>query len=77
MQALQLPSAVSRRATLADGSIVAPDVYLASVEWDRDQREVLVIGAAGGTLAGMSPLNGSRVVLGVAANGDVVIAPSH
>ena len=66
-----------RRATLADGSVVALPVYLGNVEWHGEVREVLVIGAAGGALAGMSLLNGSRIVLDVVANGDVSIAPSR
>ena len=77
IQTLQLASAGSRRATLADGSVVALPVYLGNVEWHGEVREVLVIGAAGGALAGMSLLNGSRIVLDVVANGDVSIAPSR
>ena len=77
IQTLQLVSAGSRRATLADGSVAALPVYIGNVEWHRGVREVLVIGAAGGALVGMSLLNGSRIVLDVVANGDVSIAPSR
>lgn len=77
IQTLKLFCAGSRRASLADGSVVALDVYLGNVDWQGEIREVLVIEAAGGSLAGMSLLNGSCMVVEVVADGDVTITPSQ
>ncbi len=73
IQALGLASAGSRRATLADNSVVALNVYFATVEWLEADREVLVLEAEGGALVGMSLLYGSRVLMNVVEGGDVVI----
>jgi clan AA aspartic protease len=75
VQALRLPLAGTRRATLADGSIVALDVYLAIVQCHEEEREVLALQSEGGALVGMSLLYGSRVVLHVVEDGDVLIEP--
>jgi clan AA aspartic protease len=74
-QALGLLARGSRRATLADGSIVALDVYRATVQWNGQKRRVLVLQAEGGSLVGMSLLYGNRVVLDVVEGGDVLIEP--
>lgn len=76
IQTLKLLAAGSRRATLADGSVVAVDVYLGNVDWHGEIREILIIEAAGGALAGMLLLNGSRMVVDVVAHGDVSITSS-
>ena len=75
VQMLQLPLAGNRRVTLGDGSTVVLDLYLATVLWDTQPREVLVLAAEGGPLMGMAMLYGSRVILHVADNGDVLIDP--
>lgn len=64
----------NRRATLGDGSMVVLDLYLATVSWHVQEREVLVLQAEGGALVGMSLLYGSRVVLDVVDGGEVTIA---
>jgi clan AA aspartic protease len=69
VQALGLLARGSRRATLADGSIVALDVYRATVQWNGQKRRVLVLQAEGGSLVGTSLPYGSRVVLGVVEGG--------
>ena len=65
----------NRRATLADGSVVVLDVYLATVLWHEQEREILVLQAEGGPLVGMGLLYGSRVVLHVVEDGEVLIEP--
>jgi clan AA aspartic protease len=75
MQTLQLPLAGNRRVTLGDGSTVVLDLYLATVLWDTQPREVLVLAAEGGSLMGMAMLYGHRVILHVVDNGDVFIDP--
>jgi clan AA aspartic protease len=75
VRALRLPPAGSRRATLADGSTISLNVYLASLQWHGAVLEALVIEADGGPLAGMSLLQGSSVTLDVVAGGGVQIAP--
>ena len=65
----------NRRATLGDGSMVVLDLYLATVLWDTQPREVLVLAAEGGPLMGMAMLYGNRVMLHVVDNGDVLIDP--
>jgi clan AA aspartic protease len=72
---LQLPFVGHRRATLGDGSIVVLDLYLATVLWHEQEREVLVLQADGGPLVGMALLYGSRVVLHVVDDGDVLVEP--
>jgi clan AA aspartic protease len=75
VHALQLPFVGHRRAALGDGSIVVLDLYLATVLWHAQEREVLVLQADGGPLVGMALLYGSRVVLYVVDDGDVLIEP--
>ena len=75
VQTLQLPLAGNRRVTLGDGSTVVLDLYLATILWDTQPREVLVLAAEGGSLMGMAMLNGHRVILHVVDNGDVLIDP--
>ena len=72
---LQPPLAGNRRVTLDDGSTVVLDLYLATVLWDTQPREVLVLAAEGGPLMGMAMLYGNRVILHVVDNGDVLIDP--
>jgi clan AA aspartic protease len=75
VRTLPLPFVGHRRATLGDGSIVVLDLYLATVLWHEQAREVLVLQADGGPLVGMALLYGSRVVLHVVDDGDGLIEP--
>jgi predicted aspartyl protease len=75
VRTLRLPFAGHRRATLGDTSIVVLDLYLATVLWHEQEREVLVLQADGGPLVDMALLYGSRVVLHVVEDGDVLIEP--
>jgi clan AA aspartic protease len=75
VRALGLPFVGNRRATLGDGSVVALDLYLATVFWHEQEREVLVLQADGGALVGMALLYGNRVVLHVIDDGEVLIEP--
>ena len=75
VRTLGLPFVGNRRATLGDGSIVALDLYLATVFWHEQEREVLVLRADGGPLVGMALLYGNRVVLHVIDDGEVLIEP--
>jgi hypothetical protein len=63
VRALNLPFVGNRRAMLGDGRSVVLDLYLATVMWNEEQREVLVLQAEGGPLIGMSLLYGYRVIL--------------
>ncbi len=71
--ALQLPFAGHRRGTLADGSVLLLDVYLATVLRHGKPEEVLICQAKGAPLAGMSLLRGSRLTVDVVEGGDVAI----
>ena len=71
--ALTLPFAGYRRGTLADGSIVRMEDYLASVVWHGQQKDVLISQAAGTPLVGMALLEGSRLTMDVLDDGDVMI----
>ena len=75
VRTLRLPFVGHRRATLGDGSIAVLDLYLATVLWHEQAREVLVLQADGGPLMGMALLYGSRVVLHIVDDGDVLIEP--
>ena len=73
VRALNLPFVGNRRAMLGDERSVVLDIYLATVMWNEEEREVLVLQAEGGPLIGMSLLYGYRVILNVVENGDVII----
>ncbi len=75
VETLQLTFAGHRRGTLADGSTVRLDVYLASVIWHGQQKDVLVSEAAGTPLVGISMLDGSRMTMNVIDGGEVTIEP--
>ena len=76
VRALNLPFVGNRRAMLGDGRSVVLDLYLATVMWNEEEHEVLVLQAEGGLLIGMSLLYGYRVILHVVENGDVIIDTS-
>lgn len=71
--ALDLPFAGHRRGMLADGSDLLLDMYLATVIWHGEPREVLVSEARGAALVGMSLLRGSRLTVDVVEGGHVAI----
>jgi len=73
VRALNFPFVGNRRAMLGDGRSVVLDLYLATVMWNEEEREVLVLQAEGGPLIGMSLLYGHRVILHVVDDGDVII----
>jgi predicted aspartyl protease len=62
-------------ALLGDGSTVSLHNYEATVLWHDQDRDVLVLEAVGGPLAGMSLLYGNRVTLDVVDGGRVTIEP--
>jgi clan AA aspartic protease len=70
---LRLPLVGNRHATLGDGSVTVLDVYLATVLWHSQEREVLVLQADSDALVGMSLLYGNRVILDIVDDGDVLI----
>ena len=73
VQALELPFAGYRQATLADNSIVTLSVFLATVIWHGQAREVVVVQADGAPLIGMALLRGSRMTMDVIEEGPVII----
>lgn len=70
---LRLSFAGHRRGTLADGTIRRLDVFLAMVDWHGRPKEVLILQAEGKPLAGMSLLEGCRMIVDVVEGGDVMI----
>jgi clan AA aspartic protease len=60
-------------ATLADGTSVLLPIYEATVLWDGQERDVLVLEAEGGCLLGMSLLYGSRLTIDVIDGGSVTV----
>lgn len=73
VSALRLPFAGHRRATLADGSVTRLDVYLASVIWHGEPKEVLISEAETTPLIGMALLEGCRLTMDVIDGGAVTI----
>ena len=71
--ALRLPFAGYRRATLADGSKVLLEAFLAQVMWHGSEREVVIAHTEGTPLIGMSLLYGSRLTLEILDEGEVTI----
>ena len=71
--ACQLRFAGHRRGTVADGSVVLLDVYMARVVWHGQEREVLASEVEGEPLVGMSLLYGSRLTVEVIEGGSVAI----
>lgn len=58
---------------LGDGSPVQFDTYVATVLWDGQQKNILVLASEGGPLVGMSLLYGYRVIMDVVDGGTVTI----
>jgi clan AA aspartic protease len=59
--------------TLADGSLVPLDVYIADVDWGGQKRTVPVYATNGTPLLGMSMLYGSELKISVVDGGDLQI----
>jgi clan AA aspartic protease len=70
---LDLPFLGTTTATLGDGNSVHMTLHLASVLWEEEPWEVLVLAAEGGILVGMALLAGCRVTLDVEEDGAVTI----
>jgi clan AA aspartic protease len=77
VNALQLHFAGYRRGMLADGSITVLDVHLASIVWHGEQRDVLVLDAAGAALVGMALLEQNRLTIDVFEGGRVTVEALH
>ena len=70
---LGLPHVETRTYTLGDGSAAAFDIYLATIEWDGRDRDVLVLAPDGASLVGRAMLYGFRLFVDVADGGDVTV----
>lgn len=70
---LGLPFAALTQATLADGSVVAMEYYRATVLWNGQARDILVLMAEGEPLVGMSLLYGDELRIRVVERGLVTI----
>lgn len=70
---LELPRAGSALATLADGTKASLDLFVAAVEWHGARRQALVLQTDGGALLGMTMLEGSRLLVDVIEDGQVLI----
>ena len=70
---LGLPFVGVAPAELGDGSTVTANVFEAKAIWDNDEQSVLVLGAEGGPLVGMSLLFGYRLTIEVKDGGDATI----
>ena len=73
VRSLSLPLRGSRDVVLADGRVVALDVYRARVVWHRRALPVSVLESEGGPLVGMALLRGSELRLWAVDGGDVLI----
>ena len=72
---LQLKRAGIRYGTLADGTSVLFDAYIATVDWHGAVRTVTVVESDGGNLLGMSLMKHSRLVIDVIESGMATIEP--
>src|SRR5437868_12799417 len=70
---LQLPFAALAEATLADGSITRLNYHRGEAIWDGDVREVMVLASEGGSLVGMSMLDGCDLGIQIRDGGTVTI----
>jgi clan AA aspartic protease len=73
LNTLGASAAGTRRAELGDGNLVEMDVYVVSVKWDDEDRDVLALQAESTPLVGMSLLWGSRVGFDAQDGGAVTI----
>ena len=75
ISSLQLPFRESAEFVLAGGSAVSFATYAATVLWDGQEKNILVLASEGGPLIGMSLLYGYRIILDVVDGGMVTIEP--
>lgn len=75
VQSLGLTLVGLRSGELSDGRHVDFPVLQGFVIWDEQPREILVIQAEGGTIIGMSLLEGSRLTIDAVESGAVTIEP--
>ena len=73
IQELGLKATGAREGTLADGSVVEFDSYLAETNWLGQLRAITVIDSAGGNLLGMELLEGQRLTIDVVNDGLVTV----
>ena len=73
LNTLGASSAGTRRAELGDGNLVEMDVYIVTVKWQDEEREILALRADATPLVGMSLLWGSRVIFDAQDSGSVTI----
>ena len=73
VEELGLPSVGPARASLGDGNEVGMELFLASVQWEEELQDVLVLAAEGGVLLGMAMLLGCRLMIDVETDGTVSI----
>lgn len=74
LAALGLPWLCRQQGQLADGSVQAFDVYVATVDWDAQPRSVEVEAVDAQTLVGMALMQGSELRIHVMPGGSVTIA---
>src|SRR5437016_5139470 len=72
--ALGLPWLCRQQGQLADGSVLAFDVYVATVDWHGQPRNVEVEAADAQPLLGMALMQGSELRIQVVPGGPVTIA---
>lgn len=70
---LGLPFNSTTTALLADDTVVDFDEYVASINWDGELREIIVIESAGEPLIGMTLLQGYRLAVDGVDGGPVTI----
>jgi len=73
IQELGLKRVGTNEGILADGTKVDFEMFIATISWHGEDRAVAVLQSDGGTLAGMSLLEGSRLAIDVAENGPVIV----
>lgn len=73
IQTLDAVPAGTRRANLADGTSTDMDVFVVTINWLDEQRDVLALQAEAAPLAGMSLLWGNQVRFDAKVDGHVSI----
>lgn len=71
--ALNMPYLGTTRVIVADNRLLEMELFEATVLWDNQLKEVIVISAPGEALIGMSLLEGYRLSIDVRIGGSVII----
>lgn len=71
--ALQLTYSTTETYSLGNNSQVSIDLYHATVAWDGNERDILVLSTEANPLLGMSLLKGFRVIIDVVDGGNIRI----